>query len=192
MRIVRRFGGRGEGNTRGADIKAGEWYAAVEELIIFLRPGGPLSSGVEFERSVLTDVFLTVQQALQTGPLGGSKPAHFGRKSLSDRDAEQAHGLLLLLARRQVALGLTEPQQRQVVQWLAAAEKRLGIREQRVTRPPPRDDRKGIMEQSSGDEEEKEEGLELEGRGLAGGLLIAHTSIYGNNHSLWGWQEAYL
>ena len=69
----------------------------MEELIIFLRPGGPLSGG-EFERSVVTEIFLTVQQALQTGPLGGSKPAHFGRKSLSDRDAGQAHGLLLLAA----------------------------------------------------------------------------------------------
>ena len=96
----------------------------MEELIIFLRPGGPLSGG-EFERSVVTEIFLTVQQALQTGPLGGSKPAHFGRKSLSDRDAGQAHGLLLLLARRQASLGLTAPQQSQVVQWLGRAEKRL-------------------------------------------------------------------
>ena len=32
-----KFGGRGEGKTRGADIKTRDWYEVVEELTVFLR-----------------------------------------------------------------------------------------------------------------------------------------------------------
>ena len=79
-KINQLMGGRGKHDEqRAAKVSDGQWRDAVSQLQVFVRVGGPVS-GNRQHHEVGQAVFCTLQRALQSGPLGGGKPGHFGRK----------------------------------------------------------------------------------------------------------------
>ena len=79
-KINQLMGGRGKHDEqRAAKVSDGQWRDAVSQLQVFVRAGGPVSGNTQ-HHEVRQAVFCTLQRALQSGPLGGGKPGHFGRK----------------------------------------------------------------------------------------------------------------